>query len=199
LDDSDLERPALASRWPQFAEAVAAHEARHVQIAKEEAESLRVRIADIGGNKSGCQALSAQVADAWSRGVEREKEAQLKFHADEHAGLEPARADLNNRLSSYRTQIDTLKSQIDAMDAELSRLRAKADGFKAITDDIKRRYPSQSLPEPEFSRYNTAVDSYNATLDSYNVLAAQERTVVEAHNKAVAESNAVAEELAWLG
>ena len=199
LDDIDLARPALASRWPQFAEAVAAHEAHHVRIAKDEAESVRAAMADIGENKSGCHALSDQIAGAWSLGVEREKQAQLKFHAEEHARLDPARAEMTTRLESYRTQIDALKSQIDAMDVRLSGLRAKVDGFKAVTDDIRDRNPSLSLPEPELLRYNTAVGSYNATLDSYNALVAQEKTLVEAHNKAVEESNAVAENLTWLG
>ena len=197
--------PSLGVRasWTQFANGVAAHEQRHVDIYTAGADGMKERMLAIQPT-GGCSALESQVNNIWTGQQQAIDAEQELFHQDERRRVDAARAPLKVRIDANRAQLDSYNAQIDGLDASLNTLTGQLAPLKSLLDSlsaqleaIEDRYQGQALPADVFphyellrNQYNNLIPGYNALIDQYNTLS-QRRSALVSQAQALEDQTSV--------
>ena len=211
----DLDITALATglheSWATYAENIAIHEQRHVDIYVVGAQTLKDRMEGLTAQPN-CSLLEAQVTGVWEEQRAQTNAEQDQFHAQEDARIESARRpfrdqiDLNNaRLADLLYAIDALDAQIDTLDDQIETAAPQVEGLSLALKAIEEEYKGRSLPDDVRQQYESLRSQYIALLPAYNMLvneynaAVTERNQLAAqHGALTAETNALIETYNWL-
>jgi predicted secreted Zn-dependent protease len=210
LDNPGRLPAIIQSYWKKFADGVAAHEQRHVDIYLKGAETMRQKMAALPP-AAGCSLLESAVYDVWTSQQALTDQEQDRFHQDERARIEAARAPLKQQVDANKSRLDSLNSQIAGIDAGLATLAAQADSLRRLLDSLKSqiqalddRYAGASMP-PDIlrqyqsltSQYSNLVPGYNALIDQYNGLVGQRNALTTQYEDLRAQTAALVEQYAW--
>jgi predicted secreted Zn-dependent protease len=200
--------PALLANWQAYAQGVAEHEQRHVDIYLQGAEDIRTALKELR-IESTCDALELRIDAIWKEHQALIDGLQETFHADEDALLAARRGPLAAQIDANRAELDSLRSRISELDKEVTRLRAEISVFdnevasldaqiKQINDQFPNELPPtirqrlQELIEQSNDLlfvYNQRVDQHNAAILARNALSDQYDSLLIATNELVDEYN----------
>jgi predicted secreted Zn-dependent protease len=207
IDESSLTE-TLRANWQTYAEGVAVHEQRHVDIYLAGAETIRTALTALG-SEATCEALESRIDGVWANEQAQINALQEIFHSEEDARLAAQRGPLELSIEANRAELDSLRSRIYELDQEITRLRAEIEVFDnevAMIDaqikQINDQFPSD-LPETVKQRlealiaqsndllftYNQRVDEHNATIHVRNAMSDEYDTLLLATNQLVDDYN----------
>ena len=185
----DALSPGLRTLWLEFADSIAKHEQRHVDIYFDGMKQLQRDMTNLSPARDGCTTLSTSVQSTWTTDIDRIKAAQDKFHADEDARLSAQRSALKSQyeatdvqLASLRGEIGSLETQTKGLESELTTLSAQATTLGLQLDAIKEKYPTLVLPPDVFSQFERLRVPYNVLISRYEDLTEQHDSLVDKRN-----------------
>jgi predicted secreted Zn-dependent protease len=197
--------PHIQDLWRSFAEHVAWHEQRHVEIYFEGVAALRQQMIGLKPRREGCDALEKDVEKVWVEGIANIRPQQDRFHSEEDARRAGERDRLKAEIATYDTriapvlnEIKTMTAGINAIDAELTQIEAQIAGLVIQMDAIRTQY-GDAMPPPAYDlyerlrlehnllvdRYNASVSEYNAAVGRKNTRAAEQEALLSARNRLV--------------
>lgn len=187
----------LQRSWNEFAQGVAAHEQRHVDIYLEGANTLKSRMQALQP-VAGCSVLEAQVNEVWGTEQKQTDAAQELFHEDERRRVESLRAPLRSQIDANRARDSALTSEVVSLDAGLATLDGQVGSLRTLLDSLKAqmaavesRYQGQAVPDGVYQQYESWRIQYNGLIPGYNAL-------IDSYNREVARRAGLAAEIETL-
>lgn len=98
-----------------------------------------------------------------------------------YAEYESVFRDVNRRIDSKKSQIESLRSRIDNQEAHIGQLRQQINDINARMRALRRSNDTEG--------YNRLVPQQNTLVEEYNAAVHNHRGVIEQHNKLVDEVN----------
>ncbi len=182
----------LQTNWDTYAQGVATHEQRHVDIYLQGAEDIRDAMEEIGVEKD-CEALEGHIDAVWNDEQARINGLQQTFHDEENARLAAARGPLQQQIDSNRNELASLQAQISDLDAQISSLRSEiavydneVANIDAQIKQINDQFPNE-LPDTIRDRLEQLIQQSNDLLVTYNQR-------VDQHNAAIYQRNALSDQ-----
>ncbi len=200
----------LQANWRRFADGVAAHEQRHIDIYTAGANAVRSRMLALEPS-AGCSALATNVNNVWTLEQKNTDDAQEKFHRDERARIDALRNPIkvqidasNGRLAALTAQIANLDSNLTTLSSQMTPLKALLDSLQEQMRAIESRYPGQPVSGEIFqqyenirTQYNNLIPSYNALIDLYNSQVAQRGQLAAQAETLRGQTNALVDQYNW--
>lgn len=204
--------PEQAARWQTFAEEVAIHEQRHVDIHLERMASFKSTIETFSRRFSDCDALDSKIELAWEAERALDEQQQEEFHQSEEQRIERITRPTRNQIDLNEEEMLRIQSLLDTGSQEVRRLRSdiaiiegQARPFMEAMEAIQGQYPLLNLPPVVFEEFqdllnewNTLNDQRNVIVDEINQRVQLRNEYVEAINLLAEETNLLLEEIAWL-
>lgn len=203
-------KPATLERWLGFAQGVAAHEQRHVEIHLEGADSIEARMEAIEPQPS-CDVLEAVVARAWNEEQAIIDARQAAFHREEDLRLQQQRAPVEAKIVAARTTLGALLAEeqaltrdADALRREIDALQAQIATSKSQLDLILRAYAGGIPPDvfPQYQlltqRYSSQVERHNTLVERYNALVARQASLHQEIERLQAEIADLVDAYNWM-
>ena len=199
--------PAIRAHWQRYAEGVAAHEQRHVDIYRDGALKLKTLMQQIPALDS-CGLLEGEIGRIWSEQQDSINRAQAAFHEEEALRLAAQRQPLAARIEQNRASLASLQSRIAALDQQLRSLRAEIDDLDKQIDDvdaqIEKVEDSNQPPADKQAQLvvliqhrNALVTRHNAAVDDHNAALTQRDQLASQHAATLAETNQLVEDYNW--
>ena len=190
--DEALLPVTLLSNWQEYAQGVADHEQRHVDIYLEGAQDIQAAMREIDVQEN-CDLLEEIIDEVWNDQQARINALQDSFHNDENARLAASRGPLELEIDANRDKLESLQAQIAVLDQQISTLQSEIavfDNEVANIDtqikQINQQFPNE-LPETIRQRLEQLIEQSNDLLSTYN-------QKVEEHNAAVFARNALSDQ-----
>lgn len=201
-----------SARWRAFAEEVAAHEQRHVDIHLERMTSFKATLEGFPARFSDCDALASRVELAWDVERDLDEQQQEAFHRSEEQRTQLVTGPFRGQVDVNQGELDRLDRRLDQLSAETQELKSLVVGIEGQAgplmqgmESIRREYPSLTLPTDVFETFQRLLSEWNRLNDRRNDLIAEINGLVALRNQAVAEinmlveeTNLLLEEIAWL-
>jgi len=199
--------PTIRSHWQEYAQDVAAHEQRHVDIYREGALKLKTLMESIPALDS-CATLETEIGRVWSEQQEAINRQQSAFHDEEALRLEAERQPLAARIEQNRASLASLQSRIAALDQRLRALRAEIDDLDKQIDDVDaqiEKVEASNQPPADkqaqlvvlIQHRNALVTRHNAAVDDHNAALAERNQLASQHAAILAETNQLVEDYNW--
>lgn len=189
--EASLSQSVLAN-FQAYAQGVAAHEQRHVDIYLEGARDIQAAMQEVGVEPD-CEVLEARIDAIWNDQQARINGLQETFHSEENTRLAASRGPLESQIGKNRAELEALQGQIQALDEEIGRLKSEIAVFDnevanidAQIKQINDQFPND-LPDTIRDRLAQLIEQSNDLIVVYN-------QKVEEHNAAITARNALSDQ-----
>ena len=210
--DPDALSAGQSARWRTFAEEVAAHEQRHVDIHLERMASFKTTIETFPARFSDCDTLGSVIELAWDVERDFDDQQQEAFHRSEEELTQRVTQPLQEQVDINQgelARLERMRSQQSVETGELksavAEIEERAEPFMQGMESIRRSYPGLALPPDVYDRFQRLLSEWNGLNDQRNTLVEEINRLVALHNQTVGEINRLVEEtnrlledLAWL-
>jgi len=198
--------PDIRTAWRQFADRVAAHEQRHVDIYLNGARTMKARMEAIPTTLPSCSELERAINDIWVRQQAETDREQEAFHLEDEARIQNDRKPLQAQIEVNQTRLAAVDSQIAGLDRTLDGLRQRSDSsyaeIEAVRAEIGR---SGGCSQPRLTsqtrtlcqRHNALVAAYNALVAEYNEAASRRQDLRTEHHRLFSVVSGLVETLNW--
>ena len=207
-DEASLSE-TLSANWQAYAQGVAEHEQRHVDIYLAGAEAIRAALEALGSEES-CEELEGRIDKIWGDQQALINGLQETFHSEEDARLAAQRTPLEVQIEATRSELDSLRSRIYELDQEIGRLRAEIRVFdnevasidaqiKQINDQFPNDLPDtiRQRLEDLIEQSNDLLFSYNQRVDEHNATIHVRNALSDQYDSLLLETNQIVEEYNW--
>ena len=202
--------PDIRTNWQRFAEKVAAHEQRHVDISLNGAKTMTTRMEAIVAKPSSCSELESAIRSVWAAQQAETERAQDEFHLEDEAKIQSDRKPLQVQVDIHQTRLTVINYQIRGLDQTLDDLKRKRATTHAGIDSVKAKMAKSGASLPKCSQarlprwiealcqqYNALVAANNALVGQHNGAVVRRNDLTDEHNRVVAVSNGLIEALNW--
>lgn len=207
-DEASLDASTLAN-WREYADGVAAHEQRHVDIYLAGANDIKNALEEVG-SKPDCDELKDDISTIWSDQQSRINSLQEAFHSEEDLRLSASRGPIEQQIEINRAALDVLQSQISQLDQQIRTVKAEIDALDAEVERIDAQIQQindqfqGTLPATVHQRLqdllqqgNDLLSSYNAKVEEHNSALSQRASLVGEYDALLAATNDLVDDFNW--
>jgi predicted secreted Zn-dependent protease len=186
--------PDIRANWERFAERVAAHEQRHVDIYLDGARAMKQRMEAALTTGSPCEEIEQRLRAVWILQQAETERRQSQFHAEDEARVRRDRSHLQAEIDANQRRLADLDSDIRRLEEAVTGLRRQHEASDEHIDAVKAELARIGASPAACGQAPAARAELSALCQRHRGLVAARRALVDQHDVAVERRNALATE-----